>query len=272
MPKIQVLIAAYGPDALERISLLPHASYPGVEYLIGWQNFDMRRVPPAISERSDFRIIFEKSSGLCNNRNALLREADGDIAVIADDDLAYEISHFEVLFKGIEDNPSCHFLTFRYHSDIVPKTYPAESFPLNRPPKGYFVTSMELVFNLKRIKSDFGSLKDVLFHPAFGVNGSLFCCGEEDIMVERLLRKGYKGKFIPQEICTNTDSTTSDRISHTRIFVETRGAVLLYIKPFSWPLRMIAHSLRSDIPLARYCKWWLAGVRKAVAAKIFKDY
>ena len=273
MPELQILIAAYGEDALEKIAGLLHASRPGVEYLVGWQRHDRNRIPASLAQRADFRIEFEDSEGLCNNRNSLLQKATAPFCVIADDDLEYTETHLEAVLEGFHENQDCHFLTFRYSSPHFPKDYPAESFDMAKPPKGYFVTSMELAFNLRKLREDFPNAGPALFNPAFGINGDWFCCGEEDILVSRLLGLGCKGRFIPKEICLNTDSTTSERISLTKPYIETKGAVMAYVRHRSWPLRMIAHALRTrEIPLTRYCRWWLAGVRKARRHKVFDNY
>lgn len=269
MAKIQVLIAAYGPNALEHISNLRHPEYPEVEYIVGWQKYDRNRIPDTISTRSDFKILFEESIGLCNNRNELLEYADADYILISDDDLEYSTTHFVSLFKACEINPDCHFLCFKYHSEDFPKTYPSHIFDLNRPPKGYFVTSMELCFNMKKIRNDFKDERVVWFNPAFGINGSSFICGEEDILVHDILKKGMTGRFIPVEICINSNSTTSDRIAASQSFIETKGAVIRITKPRTWFLRMITHAWRSHkmtgeqhISFLTYCKWWLTGVKK----------
>lgn len=272
MPKIQILICAYGPDAAERIAALRHDSAPEVEYLVSWQRYDKDRIPESILQRNDFKIYFEDSVGLSNNRNSILEKADADIAVISDDDLSYTKVHLENLKKGFEENPESHILTFRYFSELYPKLYPTESFNLAYPPKGYFTTSMEIAFNLIQIKKDFGNLELLRFNTAFGVNGTLFGSGEEDILMARLLRGGLSGRFVPSDICINTESTTADRISLTQKFIETKGACMVYIKPHSWFPRMIAHALREPIPLFIYCAWWLKGVSKARKHKVFDNY
>lgn len=273
MPEIHVLIAAYGPEAAEKIASLSHASVSGVDYTIGWQNHDMRRVPERLLARKDFKILRQDTRGLCNNRNALMNTVSKGIAVIADDDLAYHENHFLNIVRGVEENPDCHLLLFRYASEVCPKRYPAASFDLNgEVPKGYFVTSMEMVFNLDKIAEDFGGTDDILFNPAFGVNGTAFGCGEEDILIARLLRKGYKVRFVPSDICLNTESTTSERISGTQGFIETRGAVMSYVHPSTWFLRMLTHAWRDETQALRYCRWWIRGWRKARRLGVFRNY
>ena len=64
MAELQILISAYGADALQRLEPLEHAAMPGVEYLIGWQAYDKGRIPETISSRPDVKIFFEESRGL----------------------------------------------------------------------------------------------------------------------------------------------------------------------------------------------------------------
>lgn len=279
MAEAQILIAAYGREALEKIAALRHDEYPGVEYIVGWQNYDKERIPDSLSLRSDFKIITEDSTGLCNNRNALLKHASAPIAVISDDDLEYTTAHLANIFRGIKENPDSHLLAFRYDSPEYPKSYPPESFDLSSPPKNYFVTSMEMVFNLYKIKGDFGNADAIWFHPAFGVNGTMFCCGEEDLLIGRLLRKGFRGKYVPLNICLNTESTTSERMETSPKFIETKGAVISYLHPVSAFLRMLTHARRAckapdnhRVSFLQYCQWWRTGVVKAKRNKVFIDY
>lgn len=283
MSELLILISAYGPQALEKIASLRHESCQNVRYIVGWQKYDVRRIPSFLKQRKDFTILYEETVGLCNNRNALLKYAwdeivtvtDYDVyALIADDDLEYTANNLNAAFKAFETNPRSHILTFQYASALFPKKYPSKSFDIRRPPKGYFVTSMELGFNLSLFKQSFENLEPIYFHPAFGVNGTLFGCGEEDLLLSRLLRKDCTGTYIPVEICSNTESTTSERISDTEAFIETKGAVMGYLKPYTWPLRMWTHAWRArkNVSLFKYCLWWLNGRGKARKARVFKNY
>ena len=273
MAELQVLISAFGPRALERIASLRHDSHPEVEYIVGWQKHEGAEIPRSLRERKDFRILPLDSTGLCNNRNDLLAKAEARFVLTGDDDLIYTERHLETALKGFRENPACHFLTFKYESEDYPKTYPDRSFNLKKPPRGYFLTSMELGLNLEKIRSDFGR-NAVEFNPAFGVNGTHFGSGEEDLLLASMLRKGMKGIFIPEYVCVNTDSTTSERIGHTREFIETKGAVITRIRPATCHLRMLAHAHRAakqGIPFFTYCKWWLSGAHKARKGKVFKN-
>lgn len=279
MADLQILISAYGPGALEKIGALEHAELPGVEYLVGWQKYDPERVPALLSERADFKIIPLDYIGLSNSRNALIEKATAPIVVIADDDLVYRKGHLKAVTEAFKSHRDAHFLTFRYESKKFPKNYPPAPFDLTRPPKNYFVTSMELAFNLEKIREDYGNQEIIRFHTAFGVNGTLFGSCEEELLTARLLRRGLKGWFVPEDVCINTESTTSERIGSSRPFIETKGASMGYLKPHTALLRMLTHAWRAHkatgehhIPFLTYCNWWLAGARKAKINKVFENY
>lgn len=270
MPEIDILIAAYGPGALDEISRLSHPEYPGVRYVVSWQKHQNKPISEIIESRKDFHIFREESVGLCNNRNALLEHSVAPFVLISDADIEYEPHHFESLLKAWKLNLDCHFLSLKYSSKNYPKNYPDREFNIKYPPKGYFVTSMELSFNMAKIRKDYGE-GAVFFNPAYGVNGTVFDCGEEDILIDDILKKGMKGKFIPEIVCINTQSTTADRIGTTRRFIETKGSVIRHIKPMSWIGRMMTHAWRASkangkdhIPFFTYCRWWISGAFKSI--------
>lgn len=276
-PRLQVWISAYGEDALERVASLPHPETEGVEYAVCWQKYDKSRIPAEIKERPDFKIVFEDSEGLSHNRNAALRNSDADLMLISDDDLEYDAEHFENIFKGIEDYPDYDFYVFRFRSPDSPKTYHESSFDISKAPKGYYPSSVELLINMKRIGRDLDELMP-LFNPHFGVNGATFHSGEENLLVAKLLKRGYKGRYVPLEITVHSGSSTGQRCRHQASHIETKGACFLYLHPATWALRMLTHAWRSargkegKVSFFSYCRHWCRGVRKAAKRKVFKGY
>lgn len=269
MTKLQVLISTYGEEGIRRLASHSHPEHPEVEYIVSWQKHNMTRLPTELRDRKDFKIYPEDSIGLCNNRNNALRQATIPFVLISDDDLSYTYSQLQTVIDAFETNPNMDFLTFRYEGTPQVKVYPEESFTMDAQPKGYFVTSFELGLNLKRIKES-GRLKSVdLFDTAFGINGTHFCCGEEDILIADLNRKGFSGRYVPEVICHHEGDTTSERINATREFVETKGAVIAYIHPLTWPLRVAMHAWRGRdvVSFLKFCRWSVGGVWKLRSIK-----
>lgn len=274
MAELQVLIAAYGEDALRQIASLPHPALPGVEYLVSWQNYGVGAIPVELAERSDFKIFLEDSSGLSNNRNRLLKEAGADLVLISDADLAYNADGLESVIQAFKEHPDCDFISFKYSSETPHKEYPSESFLLQSPPKGYFVSSVELALNLGRIRRRDSSLSHWRFNPNFGINGNLFGSGEEDILIASALRRGYIGRFLPQVVCHHPGDTTSERLLSTPGFIGTQGAVVSFVHPRTQFLRMFVHAWKArsrGVTFSDFCRSWRRGVNLARKNNVFTN-
>lgn len=278
-PAVQILIVTKGKEGIERISSNPHARETDMEYIVSWQDADMENIPENLKTREDFKIYPTDSIGISNNRNAAFRHATAPYIMLADDDLEYTSLHLRNIKKGFLTNPDCSILAFKYASPDFPKDYPDIPFELNgRHPKGYHITSFELGFNLEKIRELKGNLQDLEFNPNFGIGGKFFGSGEEDIVVAKMLRRGHKGRFLPSTIAIHRGPTTGMRDGSKEKFIETKGACLSYIKPYSWMPRMLVHAWRAcrnkgeaRIPFGRYCSWWLAGVKKARENNVFSN-
>ncbi|MCH5214803.1 MAG: glycosyltransferase family 2 protein [Muribaculaceae bacterium] len=263
MAKLQVLIAAYGPDALKRIADLRHPKVEDVEYLVSWQRHDDAPIPEEIASRDDFTVLRSSSVGLCNNRNHLLLNASADLLLISDDDIEYSTDDLTAVVQAFDTHPEAHFLSFKFRSECASKFYPDFIYSLSKAPKGTYVTSFELAFNRKKLLQD-GTWPLLKFDPAFGINGTRFIAGEEDILVDSLLRNGLSGLFIPQYVCTHNHPTTAQRMDDPVRLTETKGAVMWHVKRRTRHLRMLAHAWRERKGLLGFfgfCRAWLRGER-----------
>lgn len=275
MPELQILIAAFGPDAMETMAGLSHPPYPGVEYLVSWQNYDRKRVPDSILERKDFRILYNDSIGVSNNRNNLIANSSADYLLCSDDDISYTEENLRTVLQLFNSSTESQVLTFRFNSPNGQKRYPDFSFDLGKPPKDYFVGCPEIGFNLKTKSNKPLVRSHIKFHEDFGINGKLFHASEEDLIIKSLLNKGYRGTYFPVAVCSHEDVTSTwEKIGDTKEFIETKGAAMLYLKPRSWLLRMLTHAFRSrsQVSFGKYCRWWLDGVRKAREFNVFQNY
>ena len=270
--KLQVLICTKGMEGINRIASLPHPQMKDVGYLVSWQEADMQRIPAALRSRTDFKIVPSNTLGLSKNRNNALAFADADLVLISDDDLLYTEKNLQEVIDNFYLFPDHTFLTFRFKSVDYPRSYPYYEFDMSAPPKGYFTVSMELALNLGLMHRK--RLNIPTFNENFGI-GAPFGSGEEDILIKDLLRQGHKGRFIPVDVCEHPGPTTCVKNRNSDNFIQTKGAVMSYIKPFSWPLRMLLYARResqaldSDIDFCSYVFNFLKGVRKARKLKVF---
>lgn len=267
--KLQVMICTYGEEGINRIARCEHPQVKGMEYLVSWQKSDGLPVPAALI-RDDFKIIRTDTVGLSRNRNNALAHATADILLISDDDVDYYEDGLKAIIKAFSDNPEMDIATFCYESKTSKKSYPLKSINLKNPPKGYFISSIEIAFRRGPIQNK------IWFNENFGV-GALFPSGEEDIFLRDCMNLQLNGLYFPITIARHDGSTTSERNLMEASRPQTKGAVFLHTHPASWPLRMLIHALR-EIPLWKkglvpnpfsYCYNWLKGVGKAKENKVF---
>ncbi len=246
-PALEVMIAAYGADGMRRVAEGSHPRVEGVEYTVCWQK-PQGEIPEEIAGREDFRVIESGETGLSRNRNLGLDKARCQLLLIADDDTDYTPESLRGVIEAFARHPECGFLTFRFETEKGTKSYPNNEFDWTSPPKGMYLSSVELA--LRR------EAAGVRFDERFGA-GSVFAAGEEQLFLHSLMRKGIKGRYVPLTVCRHPGETTAERVD-PRLLTEAKGAAFRLLYPFSWPLRMLTHAMRSA-DKAAYCKAWLRG-------------
>lgn len=267
--KLQVLICTYGKDGIGRVAEGKHPPIEGVEYLVSWQTDEECPLPKALV-RDDFLIFRSATKGLAVNRNIALSKASAPILLISDDDVDYYEDGLNAVISAFHDNTEADIITFCYKSIHSSKNYPSRSCCLEKKPKGYYVSSIEIAFRRHAVQ------KKIWFNENFGI-GASFPSGEEDIFLKDCLDKGLKGMFLPITIASHDETTTSERNLMLTSRPQTKGAVFLRLHPYTWPLRMMVHAVR-EIPLWRkgltpsplsYCYNWIKGMLKAKRDLVF---
>lgn len=269
--KLQVLICTCGEEGIRRVAEGKHPEVGGVEYLVSWQASEGIAVPE-ILKRPDFRIARAESIGLSRNRNHALSQSTSPLMLISDDDADYTAERLQRVIREFDARPDEDILTFRFESGVRTKNYPAESFPLDSPPHGWYVSSLEIAFRNTVID------KRVHFNEHFGI-GAEFPSGEEGLFLHDCLAAGLRGRYIPVTIAYHESLSTGSSNQKLATRPMTKGAVFLRTHPRSWFARMVVHALRevpawikgeTPSPLS-FCIHWLRGVKKARGLKVFED-
>lgn len=255
--KLQVLICTLGEAGIRRVAEGSHPRVPGVEYLVSWQLPDGDVAIPDELLRPDFKIIKNATRGLSRNRNLSIAAATASYCLISDDDLDYFADSLARIIEIFDKNPGLDIATFKY-SGADTKRYPDHSFNLSKPPKGYYVSSVEIAFRRTAVIET-----GIKFNERFGI-GAEFPAGEEDIWIHDMLKRKLKGNFFPITIACHPGETTGIRLASDPDIIRTKGAVFVRIHPWSWPLRMLAHAWRNhtsdpSISTFTYLISWLNG-------------
>lgn len=215
-PTIDILICTVA-DRLENIAgmLLPQRE--GVSYVVSVQyNSDPSPVIPSVLEsRPDVRTGLFWGMGLSRNRNNSINMATADICVIADDDNVYTDRHLDTIIDSWSRNPDADIMIFRAET--------LQGKPLHPYPVPY-VCSVEMTFRRDSIQS-----RGLKFDERFGLGGTLFCAGEEDVFMADARRAGLVIRYNPEVIVRTNGITTSSGFSTDKRLQITKGAAFGYV-------------------------------------------
>lgn len=244
MIKLQVLIATYGIEGLQRIVGMKLPQLEDVEYLVSCQ-IPGQSTPKIPSDliRDDIRISFSASCGLSRNRNLLLRLATAPFCLIADDDIKYTPEALYDVIRTFDKNPDITIATFMYSNETgkPEKRYPNFSFDLRHPVKGYYPSSIELAFRKDDIKRE-----EIYFNENFGVGTSRYLCGEEELWINDLLKRGVSGRFFPIMLARHTGLTSGVRNAGKPGILRAQGVVIQRLYPITSLLRILLKAKRSS--------------------------
>lgn len=232
---LQVLVCAYGSDAMKSMLGGSYPQVAGVGYLVSWQASGGAAVPEEFASRADFEVVRTDTVGLSRNRNNALKHACAPFCLLSDDDLSYTIGGLSRLCEywrtnaDDEDIVVCHFT----ESGRRYPTYSVDTFDLSARPKGYYFISVEISFRRESVMKS-----GVRFEELMGVGAPELTCGEEEVFMFSLLRKGLKGKCLPIILGDHPAESSGNRLTKSAGFIKTQGAFVRFLKPHTWMLKM----------------------------------
>ena len=213
-------------DRIGRVADVLLPPMEGVRWVVSMQYTDERMrqlVPPELRERADVSLHFLPGRGLCRNRNNALRQATGDILLIADDDCRYTAEGLREVVREFEMHPDADIICFAAESlEGVPlKDYPATTRSYKAARKeGYFPASVEM-----GMRRGLG----ILFDERFGLGSELLCAGEEEVFMKDATACGYKAIVCPRVIVRTCGETTGSHFVGNKRLQLTKGATFRYV-------------------------------------------
>ncbi|PWI31343.1 hypothetical protein DI383_01345 [Flavobacteriaceae bacterium LYZ1037] len=196
------------------------------------------------AETPNIRVINSFETGLSKSRNLALKNAIGDICLLADDDVVY-LEHFEkTILERYNKLSDADILTFKtLTSEKKPySNYPNQITSLNRFYRK--VLSIEISFKRESLINN-----NVAFNELFGL-GSVFQDGENRLFFEDVFKKKQiKAYFSPDYIVMHEPSSSSDDVASDR-FIFARSALNYKLHgTFVWfyVFRLIASLVRKGL-------------------------
>lgn len=224
---LDILICCYNDSInnVEKIILPPNENitYKISHQISSGQKFEM----PVNLQRDDVVVSQVTGTGLSKNRNNSLKMANGDICLIADDDVKYEVTALNNIIKLYKESSYdiiCGKIkTFENQPEY--KGYAQEQFDLKHGDVQNF-SSIEISFLRRSIEKH-----NIQFDARFGLGSGLnWNSGEETIFLSDCFKKGLKMKYVPEYfVMHNYESSGKANKIYTGDFIEARTALLLRI-------------------------------------------
>ncbi len=181
------------------------------------------------TEMSDrkIKIINKKNKGLSKSRNELLEVCDGDIGIIADDDLRYLNQYESIIKEAYNRNKDADVICFKVYKGEKPlKRYSEKKNKV-----GFFrslqKSSVEITYKIESIKKN-----SIKFDENFGSGSEKYISGEENIFLADCLRKKLKIIYEPVFIARLNDKKDSSWFKgYNEQYFKTKGAAFYRINP-----------------------------------------
>lgn len=253
---LDITICTYGHEGLMRTAAMILPPMPGVRYIVSWQmpgESAALPLPPELS-RADIIVSQIDSRGLSANRNNAISLASADIIYIADDDISIYPDGLRAMLDTFESRPQLDIAALRYDGTDA-KRYPDTTFDLRRPPRGYYLSSIELCFRRRVFDSG------LRFSTLLGIGAPVLGAGEEANIVHRALCRGFAGRFFPITIARHDGLSTGNHDFNPRAIM-AEGASHSYLNRYLAPAKMLVAAYRHKKSLSatlRYYRFLLKG-------------
>lgn len=182
---------------------------------------------PSLSKK--YNIISCKDIGLSKSRNKAIDLSNGEICLIADDDMQYVNNYEQVILESYKKNPDADLIAF-YVENLKPSNFIKEG------KISFFdslkFSSVQLSFKRKSIIDN-----NIVFDESFGTGSKKYISGEENIFLADCLKKKLKIYYVSEKIGKLTDFDSSWFKGFNESYFLTIGACYRRItKYFCFPL------------------------------------
>ena len=267
MIQLQLQVCTLGLQGLERLARTQRPQVDGVEYLVSCQLTIEKSAQASANEvavqaiatnqaevlqlaseelkaflqREDVKLHIIHSRGVSKNRNNALSLATAPLSLLSDDDVDYTAEGLQAIIQAFEQAPQADVISFQFRQGEKPnqgeksnqKFYPDKAFHHQHPPKGFYISLIEIAFRTKKVQAH------CRFNENFGIGAEHFPSGEEDILLKDMLKAGLNCVYEPICICSHPSLSTGTRRFADPAFLQCKGAIFSYIHPNTWLLRLV---------------------------------
>lgn len=194
---------------------------------------EFKLIPP------NTRYLSYREKGLSRSRNRALQNAEGDICILADDDLRYMNDVKHTIIEAYQKYKDADVIVFQISNSKgqLYKSYSNRAHRINRL-TSMKVSSVEITFRRKSIID-----KGINFNEKFGA-GSKYYCGEENIFLKECMDKHLKIMYVPKVIAQLEESESSWFRGYDDKYFRTKGAVFYKLFSNFYPLIILQFAIR----------------------------
>ncbi len=186
----------------------------------------VKEVLSHVTERFDTEVILDRRKGLSRSRNQILEKFEGDFLMICDDDIEYRKDSLQKIIEIVESS-NMDFHSFMLFTPDGKDYKDYKAFPFAHNMKTIArISSVEVI--LKSTVKQSG----VVFDSSFG-RGARWPCGEENIFLADLLKKGFQGSFVPIKIGCHPKPLDADSITNQEFVCKGAALTRIYGRTFS---------------------------------------
>ncbi|MDE5806107.1 MAG: glycosyltransferase [Paramuribaculum sp.] len=226
--KLDIAIATYGPDGIQRVASCSLPRVQGVKYVVSWQQHEDAPIPDELL-RDDVEIYRFDGVGQSINRNNAFSHCTSEWVMVGDDDLVFRPDGLVEFMDCLGRSQDVDFATFRSQRENT-ITYPKAETDLSWPlPKGYAVCGFELAFRRST---------GLQCCPEFGLNSPKMHGAEDEALLLTALRRGLRARFYPITITEHDHPSTGTKSSYTASNLRASGCFIALGWPKSALLRI----------------------------------
>ena len=198
MMKLQVLIASMHQKDFSKVEAMNLSSDAIIANQADTNAYEERKYPFGI-----VRMITTPQRGVGKNRNTALDLADGDILLLADDDIQYVDDYAQLITEEFSKNPQADAIIFNI-TTLGESTYRRQNTNRERIRLYNALNYGAVRIAVRREKLERTGIR---FSLNFG-GGALYSAGEDTLFIFEMIRKGFRIFTSPIVIAT-VDQTSS---------------------------------------------------------------
>lgn len=195
---------------------------------------NIRHVCPGKQE-IDVRYVETQERGLSKSRNMAIKESDGDICILCDNDVEYEKGYDKIILDAYGRHPDADVIVF-----FIKR--PERCSPIFDTDKKMGYLSVLKIFS-PEISFRKDKISDIGFNELFGA-GAKYSMGEENIFLYECLKKHLKIVYVPQMIAKVREEESTWFHGYTKEFFISRGANYAAMSRFFSYVLIIQFALR----------------------------